>query len=142
MVSSVRPFRFLGPLLLLAGLAVLGVALSRGEASLFLVVVIPVIMGTGPTALLGIFLVFAGFFATFLFWPAGTESAPAVISGGPAPGPPPGPTPPTRRWGGVVFLGPFPIVFGSDPRMSRAMLVLGIVLVLALLALTIYALLA
>ena len=35
-----------------------------------------------------------------------------------------------------MFLGPIPIVFGSDARMTRTMLLLGIVLFLALLALT------
>ena len=141
MVSTVQPIRFVGPACLLAGLAVLGLALSRGEASLYLVVVVPVITGTGPLAVLGIVLIFAGFFATFLLWPAREIPAPPKDEAVPMRGAAPRPVPP-RRWGGVVFLGPFPIVFGSDPRMARAMLLIGIVLFLALLVLTIYALLA
>src|SRR5438094_922513 len=45
-------------------------AVSRGEANVYLVLVIPVIVGTGPLALLGVFLVFAGFLLTFLLWPS------------------------------------------------------------------------
>lgn len=139
MISGVRPIGFVGPALLVAGVALLGLALSRGEASLYLVVVVPVITGSSPLSVAGILLIFAGFFATFLLWPARgidlpppTEAAPEMRPEG---------TPPRSRWGGVVFLGPFPIVFGSDVRMTRAMLLLGIILFLALLALTLYALL-
>ena len=89
----------------------------------------------------GVLLTFLGFFTTFLFWPGhpvGTSAHEAAAhaaedSSGPAP---------TRRWGGVVFLGPFPIVFGSDPKMTRTMLFVGILLFVALLALTLFALLA
>ncbi len=135
-----RPLRLLGPALFLAGLAVLGLAVARGEATLFVVLVVPVVTATGPLAFVGILLVFAGFFASFVFRPSGVVSA--------SPGedvPPPGGesgAPSTRRWGGIAFLGPFPIVFGSDPHMSRLMLAIGILLFLALLALTLYALLA
>jgi len=50
--------------------------------------------------------------------------------------------PPARRWGGVLFLGPIPVIFGSDPRMTRTMLLIGVVLFLALVVLTVLALLA
>src|SRR5438132_13034585 len=51
-------------------------------------------------------------------------------------------TPKVRRWGGVVFLGPIPLVFGSDPQMTRWMLILGAILFLALVLLTIALLIA
>jgi len=126
--------------MLLAGLVCIGVAVARGEATAFLVLVFPVVTGSGPLILAGILFSFLGFFATFTFWPgrpigvaASEEFAPATDTTGPAP---------TRQWGGVVFLGPFPIVFGSDPRMTRMMLLVGIVLFVALLGLTLFALLA
>jgi len=126
--------------MLVAGLVCVGVAVARGEATAFLVLVFPVVTGNGPLILAGILLTFLGFFATFLFWPgrpievASSEGlAPGADTTGPAP---------ARRWGGVVFLGPFPIVFGSDPRMTRMMLLVGILVFVALLALTLFALLA
>ena len=138
-----RPLQFLGPAVLLLGLLTLAVAVSRGEASLYLIVIIPAVVGTGPLAFLGILLVFFGFFLTFFLWSAGAPPLAAPMEPPAIPGPEaPSQVPLRRRWGGVVFLGPFPVVFGSDPQMTRTMLVLGAVLFLALLALTIALLLA
>ncbi len=129
-----------GPGILIAGLATLVLAASRGEASVYLVLIVPVVTGPGPLAFLGVLLVFAGFFLTFLGWPASVAVPPGEdIS---VPVAPSAPTTPARRWGGVVFLGPLPLVFGSDPRMRRSMILVGVVLFLALLALTILALFA
>jgi uncharacterized protein (TIGR00304 family) len=121
-------------------LVALAFAVARGEANVALIFIVPAVIGTGPLAFLGILLVFVGFFLTFLFWSAG-----AIL---PVAGPPEvsGPTVPgaarPRRWGGVFFLGPIPIVFGSDPEMTRMMLILGVILFIALLVLTIALLLA
>src|SRR3990172_983782 len=124
MATTVRAIRFLGPGLLAAGIALLAAGFALGEATLSLVLIIPVITATGPWSFLGILITVAGFFTTFLFWPARMADVPQPVE---------------RRWGGVVFLGPFPIVFGSDQRVTRLMLALGVVLFLALLALTIIA---
>ena len=131
-----RLLSLVGPGILVAGLLTLALAVSRGEASMYLVVVVPIVTGTGPLAFLGILLVFAGFFLAFLGWPSRAESPTVPAAAAPSP------APPARRWGGVVFLGPLPLVFGSDPRMSRTMLLVGAVLFLALLALTVLAFLA
>jgi uncharacterized protein (TIGR00304 family) len=145
----VRPVQFLGPAVLVAGLLTLALAVSRGEASVYLIVIIPVVVGTGTLALLGILLVFVGFFLTFLL---GFTAPPPPMAAGPvyppmtstpeagSEGPSEGPR--KRRWGGVVFLGPIPLVFGSDPQMTRTMLILGAILFVALLALTIALVLA
>jgi len=136
----VRLTAAVGPGILIAGLVTLVLAASRGEASIYLVVVVPVMTGRSPLAFLAVLLVFIGFFVTFLGWPASAALLPGEDSS--VPGPPSAPTPPARRWGGVVFLGPLPLIFGSDPRMTRSMILVGAVLFLALLALTILALLA
>ncbi|HKW43542.1 MAG TPA: DUF131 domain-containing protein [Thermoplasmata archaeon] len=133
--------QLLGPILLIAGLGLLALALTRGEATVYLVVIVPVVTGSGPLALLGILFIFAGFFTLTLFWPwslaaAQTQEGLQPIDAQPAA------LAPARRWGGVVFLGPLPIVFGSDSRMTRLMLLVGVVLFFALLALTLLALLA
>ena len=137
---DVRLLPLLGPVILIAGLATLGLAVARGEASAYLILVIPVVVGTGPIALLGILLVFLGFFLTFFlrFADQATSSLPPIetpTARGPV-------TKPPHRWGGVVFLGPIPLVFGSDPQVTRVMLVLGVILFFALLALTLVFLLA
>jgi len=139
MVSCVRLIRWLGPASFLAGVLTMALAVARGEANVYLVLVIPVIVGTGPLAFLGVFLVFAGFLLTFLLWPSRPDAEPG--GGAVLPISPEG-APPARRWGGVLFLGPIPVIFGSDPRMTRTMLLIGVVLFLALVVLTVLALLA
>src|SRR5439155_25912182 len=138
MVSRMRLIRWLGPASLLAGILTIALAVARNEANVYLVLVISIIVGTGPVAFLGILLVFAGFLLTFLLWPWRPDmesEAQGVLPGSPER------PPPARRWGGVVFLGPIPVIFGSDPRMTRTMLLVGVVLFLALVVLTVLALL-
>lgn len=139
-----RAVRWLGPALIVLGITALAVGFLRNEATLSLVVIIPVITATGAWAGLGIFALLVGVVAVFLTWPASMAGSPAP-AGSPPPdgGPPPAAAPvavPSRRWGGVVFLGPIPVVFGSDARVTRWMLVAGLVLVVALLVLTVIAL--
>ena len=139
-----RTIRLLGPAALVAGLIAFGWAVARGDAKLYLIFVVPVIVGTGPFAILGILLVFLGFALTFFFGPfsfapsshPATES-PRTMGEVPPQDVVPPQTPRARRWGGVVFLGPIPVVFGSDPQMTRRMLLLGAILFFALLILTI-----
>src|SRR6266545_232750 len=100
--------------MLVAGVLCIGLAVARGEATLFLVLVFPVVSGSGLLMMVGVLLAFLGFFVTFLFWPGHPVETIAAGGGAPAPEDSSGPAP-TRRWGGVVFLEPFPIVFGSDP---------------------------
>lgn len=130
-----RPIRLLGPVLFVTGIVAVAIAIARGEASLLLVVVFPVVQATGGLGALGVLLLVAGFVASFFALPFRGEpegvGPPPTESSQPA-----SPSARTRRWGGVLFLGPIPIIFGSDARMTRTMLLLGIVLFLALLALT------
>lgn len=133
--------RLYGPLLFSAGAGVLAWAIARGEASLSLVVIVPVMVTTSALGALGIVLVVAAFLMTFLAWPFRAVETARAAAPPPALGPPTVPeaapaAPPSKRWGGVLFLGPIPIVFGSDARVTWAMLLLGVVLFLALLGLT------
>lgn len=132
-----RAIRLLGPALFAAGVVAIAIALVRGEATLNLVLIFPVLTATGGWAILGIALVIAAFFATFLTWTARIEAVPEPIPSPPTM-PAEAPRAPRGRWGGVVFLGPIPIVFGSDARVTRWMLLLGVILFLALLLLTLY----
>ena len=137
MGAVVRASRLLGPALLLAGVAALAVGFAQGEASFSLFVIFPVITATGAWSALGIVLLIAGFFSIFLTWTSGmpAERPPPT---GPAPGPtlPASAPPAQRRWGGVVFLGPVPVVFGSDAKIARWMIVVGVLLFIGLVVLT------
>ncbi len=139
MSNLVRPLRFVGPAILIVGLAVLAFGFLQGEATFSLIVIFPLVTATGPWSVLGIVLMIAGFFLSFLGMAAPVESQPLPPpEPAPATGAPPQPA--ARRWGGVVFLGPVPIVFGSDPKMARWMLLVGIALFVGLVVLTVIAL--
>src|SRR5437899_12528897 len=111
MVTGVRLIRWLGPASIGAGVVTMALAVSRGEANVYLVLVIPVIVGTGPLAFLGVFLVFAGFLLTFLLWPSRLDAEPGdrdALRVWPAGAPPAG------AWGGLLFLAPSRVSCGSD----------------------------
>jgi len=143
MVWSVRLVRFAGPILFLAGAASLAVGFLRNEATISLFVIFPVITATGGWSVAGIGLMVAGFFVFFLTWSASIEPQP--VPSARTPSPPdeaavPAFPPSSRRWGGVVFLGPVPVVFGSDPKLTKWMLILGAILFVALFVLTVISL--
>ena len=143
MDPAVRLVRFAGPVLFVAGVASLVMGFLQNEATLSLFVIFPVITATGGWSMAGILLMIAGFFVFFMTWfapaelrPVSSNRAPVSPEAGALPPSPPNP----RRWGGVVFLGPVPVVFGSDPKLTRWMLILGALLFVALLVLTVLSL--
>ncbi len=141
MVRIVRPARLLGPFLFVAGLVSLAWGFLSGQATLSLFVIFPVVTATGPWSILGIGLIIVGAFVFFLTWSAPFERAPpATVAPSSSPPSSEPPVAGTRRWGGVVFLGPFPVVFGSDAKVTQWMLLLGVALFVALLVLTVIAL--
>jgi uncharacterized membrane protein len=84
----------------------------------------------------------AGVFLFLLAWSGAIAAAPGALPAVP-PAPSsgtPSPSGTERRWGGVVFLGPIPVVFGSDQKVTKWMLVVGVLLFVALLVSTVIAL--
>ena len=114
---------------LVLGLALIGLSLASGEGHLFLVLFVPVFTSGGLLGLAGMLALIAGIFlgvASFAGprMPVGAE--PPAQSPAQAPAPPA--HAPAPRYGGVVMVGPIPLVFGSDARVAKWMMVLGIVL--------------
>lgn len=141
MGGIVRLVRLSGPAVFLVGLVALALGFLENQATLSLFVIFPIVTATGPWSILGIVLMIVGFFVFFLTGAVPLESPPSTTPPSPSsPAPIPSSPPPSRRWGGVVFLGPIPVVFGSDPRVTQWMLILGIALFVALLVLTVIAL--
>lgn len=97
-----KRFGLLGASLLVLGIAVLLVALAEGDASVALVVIIPIVYGGGALLVLAILLIFAGFLLLSL------SSVQRVRQEGP-----PADNEVKKEFGGVVLIGPIPIVFGS-----------------------------
>ena len=132
------------------GIALAALSLLRGEGSAGLFVCVPFFFGTGLFASLGVLCFFGGMVLLFLGMARSAAEAQAPDGGGEPAGPDApevaangeGPdAAPRTRAGGVILLGPVPIVFGSDPGISKAMfylalgLMAGLVAVLLLLAL-------
>jgi uncharacterized protein (TIGR00304 family) len=119
-------------LLFVVGASLLYHGMRVEGGSVYLVLVFPVFVLSGPISLLGALLVFLSIFLGFLslmsFLPQRVLEAPVLET-------PTSPQPPikeSRRWGGILLLGPIPVVFGSDVKITTAMLILGIVLTVAL----------
>ena len=129
-------------MLFFGGICLIAVSVATGEADLSLVVVFPVISGTGGVFLLGMLLTVAGLLLGFALmvmgkteWadhqePARTdESGPHQARGEKR----------EVRYGGVVLIGPIPVAFGSNMRMAMTMLVVGIIIAIVILALILFA---
>jgi len=124
-----RTLTWVGLALLVLGVALIAWSLATGEGQLFLVLFIPVFTSGGLLGLAGMLALFAGIFlgmASFAGPRPSFGDEPPVQSPAQAPAPPA--AAPAPRYGGVVMVGPIPLVFGSDVRVAKWMMVLGIVL--------------
>ena len=99
---------------LAAGVALVALSVVEGGASVALFVFVPVVSGSSVTFLLGVALLVVGFLSLpFALAEGWDEAAPALPSSGTAPSEGQGGV------GGVVLIGPVPIVFGSWKGISR-----------------------
>lgn len=121
--------------LFVAGVALIVASVATGEGRLFLFLVFPGIITGGILGVLGFLLIVLSFLVgSFQVWRSMVAAPPASYQRWEQPGtePPPSGSPrsetPRRRFGGILLLGPIPIVFGSDRKIALAMMVLGIAL--------------
>ena len=92
------------------GVALLAWAVASGGATLYLVVIFPILTGTSPALFGGVVLLLLALFLTP--WALSFGGQAGALPPAPAiPGP--GPQRPTVYGGGVILLGPIPIFFGS-----------------------------
>ncbi|MBI0584404.1 MAG: DUF131 domain-containing protein [Methanomassiliicoccus sp.] len=121
-----RATRVSGVLLLAAGTLLLAWAVAEGQASIAFLLIIPVIYGSGPLAALSVLAIIGGMMLIFLSL---VPSRARESVEGPA-------QETNREWGGVVLIGPVPIIIGSAGMLKdrRVLMLLAIIssLVLAL----------
>jgi uncharacterized membrane protein len=124
--------RWAGPLLLVLGALALAVAVAQGSARLFLLLVIPVVTGTGGLFLGGVVLIALGVFFLPLALLSDQPGAPEPGTSAPPP-PPLAAERPATEGGGLLLIGPVPIFFGSwrrnPPIRYRWAVAVGLVLV-------------
>ncbi len=96
------------PLLLLAaGVGLVTMAVLTGEATLYLLLVVPVVTGSSPLLLLGVACLFLGFLSLpFALATSGFEREEPLPHGSAEP------AGASECWGGVVLVGPLPLFFG------------------------------
>jgi len=126
-----RPVGWLSLVAVLAGAAMIVAAVALGQATVALVVVIPVVFGGSPLFAGGVGLVLLGLLGGM--FGIGENASNEPRSERPTEGPE-GPV----RTGGLVLVGPVPIVWGTGVPISRrgrwVLAVLGGVLLLLALA--------
>lgn len=118
-----------------AGAGLLALAVVTGQAEVGLLVVVPFIIGSGPLPLAGTLLVAAGIVG--LFVATARHAAPRPPPGSPT-GAEPGEGQRRTEAGGVIMIGPIPIVLGTDRRtailaaLGGVLALLGVVVALIL----------
>ncbi len=114
-------------LIFLTGILLVLLSVFRGEADVALILFIPVISGGGLFISIGILLIFLSFFLFFIIPFFGTyrrsekkETTYQIEE--------------KTKTGGVIFIGPIPIIFGESESTAKKMMYLGLVIGLILAA--------
>jgi len=111
---------------LLAGILLVIFSIIEGEAKIGLLFIVPIIYGTGVYLALGILLIFLSFIMFFLFLGPTVEGREIKRERTK--------THKESSYGGVIFIGPIPIIFGKDKSMAKKMMYLGLLIALILAA--------
>ena len=113
------------------GTALLGYSVASGEGSAGVVVFIPVFFGSGLFSFLGVLCIMAALFLAFFGFAAGAlRGLEPDQSNQPSQGPQPA-VKKSIKGGGVVLIGPIPVIFGSDSKTAIILVVLAIVLIIS-----------
>jgi uncharacterized protein (TIGR00304 family) len=109
-------------LLICLGLALIAASVLTGEAKVGIVVIIPVIYGGGVLLLGGVLCVMAGI---MLFFFSSSQGSAEDDAGTGQEGH--GENRTERRGGGVLLIGPVPIIFGTDKGMALVAAAIAII---------------
>ena len=117
--------RMLPLILFLFGISLIIISVIMGESQLALFFIFPVIYGAGLIMMIGILMIFLSFISLFFILPLQDDTQPIESQR-------------ESKWGGVIFIGPIPIVIGKDKSVTKTMLYIG--LIIAVIMAVIYAL--
>ena len=119
---------------IVAGIALIAIAVATGEADVSLFVIVPVFSGSSIVFLLAILLIISSFVVGFVLMAMEREGSEEEIQTG-SDGASKGTLRPKMQYGGVVLLGPIPIAFGSDKRIALIMLAVGVIIAIVVIGL-------
>ena len=109
--------------LFIASIVLLVASVATGDGQFGLFVIFPFIVGSGPLAISGTALLFLAILCWFVgIWRSGKYEVVETATGDK------GGTAQGNKFGGVIMLGPVPIVFGSNEKIAKNMLILGVIL--------------
>lgn len=130
-------WRTLLPIAMFAGgIGAIAASVATGQAEISLFIIFPVFTGSSWLFVLGTLLIILSFIVGFALLAMGRAVAGIGQLAAEPPGQRVGETErPRTSYGGVIFIGPVPIAFGSSRSMALAMLVIGVVAFVVLLAL-------
>ncbi len=127
-----RPFRILAAFMILAGAGLLVYGVVAGEMQVALLLIVPVIYGSSALGFLAIGLIIAGILvsmADFALSASAEGAEEALVDDDRA-------RSKKAEFGGVILIGPIPIIFGADRRMTfLAIMVAVAILVIMILSL-------
>jgi len=116
---------------LFSGILFILLGILQGDAEIAIIFVVPVIYGSGIYLTIGILLIFLSFVLFFIFSTLGfqdrkprrgiKEAGKEARSGS------------RSKYGGVVFIGPIPIIFGKDESIAKKMMYVGLAIAVILL---------
>jgi uncharacterized protein (TIGR00304 family) len=120
-------------ILAICGIALIGYSVVSGEGSAGIVLFIPVFYGSGLFAFLGFICIMAAIFLGFFGFAAQMGAIGDFESSQQPPSSQPSKPRAQKsiRGGGVVLIGPIPIIFGSDKKTAIVLAVLAIVMIIA-----------
>ncbi len=113
------------------GAALLLWAALQGDLNVYILLIIPILTGTGPAAALGTLLLIAGIFTWILtrFTVGSHPPSSPTTSTHDAPTSPP-PQEKESKSAGIILIGPIPIAWGSDRKTLLLVLIAAIGLIL------------
>lgn len=127
-------------ILAICGIASIGYSVASGEGSAGVIVIIPFFSGSGIFSFLGVLCIMAAMFLAFMGFAASgaifedSEDSPEKR---PSQSSQTGPKK-SVKGGGVVMIGPIPIIFGSDSKTAMILVVLAIVLMIIVMVFMFY----
>jgi uncharacterized protein (TIGR00304 family) len=103
-------------------------SIISGEGQVGLFLIFPFVFLQGEIGAVGIFLVIIGMFCLLIGISTSATEIPESTAGGSGATASQGGA--KKNFGGVVFIGPIPIIFGSDAKMANIMLMLAAAIVI------------
>jgi uncharacterized protein (TIGR00304 family) len=114
------------------GIMILGYSVSEGESSAGIFLFIPVFYGSGLFAFIGVLCIMGAMILGFVGFAErmgsreGYESQPSRSPQSTGHKPKSG-----IKGGGVVLIGPIPIIFGSDPKTTVVLVIFALIIMVA-----------